>query len=65
MIDSLMEAGAVLNKKNYSGRDVLLYACNEGVDPQIFDTILKWNTIKGEFSSGRISVILVGMVLLC
>lgn len=46
LISALMRAGASINKRDKKRRHVLLYACEKGVDPTIFDELLKWNSMR-------------------
>jgi hypothetical protein len=46
LIDALMKAGASINKRDNNRRHVLLFACENGVDPIIFDKLLKWNSVR-------------------
>lgn len=43
LIDALIDAGADLQRLEFLKRNVLLFACEAGVDPMIFDPILNWN----------------------
>lgn len=46
IIDALMKAGASLNKRDNERNHILLYACEFGVNPGVFDRILYWNERK-------------------
>ena len=48
LIDALMKAGATLPKRDNERRHALLFACEAGVDPVIFDALLKWNVIRND-----------------
>jgi hypothetical protein len=48
VIDALMKAGATLLKRDNECRHALLFACEAGVDPVIFDALLRWNTIRND-----------------
>jgi hypothetical protein len=48
LIDALMKAGATLPKRDNERRHALLFACEAGVDPVIFDTLLRWNIIRND-----------------
>jgi hypothetical protein len=43
LINALVAAGASLQKLDNEKRNVILYACEAGVDPIIFDALLNWN----------------------
>ncbi|OWY99011.1 hypothetical protein PHMEG_00030069 [Phytophthora megakarya] len=48
MIDLLMNNGAILGSRDLRKRNVLLYACHCGVEWEVVECVMKWNTMKGE-----------------